>query len=81
MTDQCDHGRLYAFVTVTFVVPIEHNSAACISEAAADIDEMCSEAMDVCMVMPAVAYKSRADDVGLTVSADMENYTALSQKV
>lgn len=81
MTDQCGHGQLYAFVTVTFVVPVEHNSAACISKASDNVGEMCSEAMDKCMTMPAVAYKNRADDVGLTVSADKEDYTVLIQKV
>ncbi len=38
MNNKCDHGQLYLHVPVTIVVPIEHNSALCVSGAYEEIE-------------------------------------------
>ncbi len=51
MTDQCDHGQLYAQVSVTFMVPIEHNSAIQISKARDLVISICSQGYELQQIL------------------------------
>ena len=51
MSDQCDHGQLYAQISVTFMVPIEHNSALQISGARDLVISTCSQGHELQQVL------------------------------
>jgi hypothetical protein len=41
--DDCDHGQLYANFTVTFRIPVEHNSAKEMERAHQLVSSRCSD--------------------------------------